>query len=101
MIVQPQDLVTPSQFGAVCGVPAGTVRSWISRKRIQPVGRIGPYNVYDFLELADLEREMRAPDEAGDSVLDADDEPPLSALDQLHDDLAPRPVRPDAVVAYA
>ncbi|GIH70324.1 MerR family transcriptional regulator [Sphaerimonospora thailandensis] len=58
--MQPHDVVTPSKAAAIFGIPAGTLRSWIHRKGIQPLGKIGPYNAYNYQELADLEREMRA-----------------------------------------
>ncbi|GGK61555.1 hypothetical protein Sme01_03320 [Sphaerisporangium melleum] len=59
--IAPEDVVTPSQAAARLGVPAGTVRSWISRNRdrVQPIGTIGRYNVYDYRVLARIEVEMR------------------------------------------
>jgi hypothetical protein len=57
---QPHDVVTPSQAAEIFGVPAGTVRSWISRRKLRPLGRIGRYNRYDYRELAEIERDMRA-----------------------------------------
>ncbi len=53
------DAVTPSQAAARLDIPAGTVRSWISRRGIKPIGTIGRYNVYDYRELARVEAEMR------------------------------------------
>lgn len=57
---QPHDVVTPGEAAAIFGVPAGTVRSWISRRGLKPLGRIGRYNRYDYRELAEIERDMRA-----------------------------------------
>lgn len=63
--IDPSEVVTPSQAAARFGVPAGTVRSWISRRRIKPIGAIGRYNVYDYRVLAKVEFEMNyQPDEA-------------------------------------
>ncbi|MCW2768187.1 MAG: hypothetical protein JWO11_4146 [Nocardioides sp.] len=59
VIMQARDVVTPSEAAAVFGIPAATVRSWIRRKNIRPLGKIGPYNRYDYQELAELERDMR------------------------------------------
>ncbi len=53
------DVVTPSQAARRFDCPAGTVRSWISRKGIKPIGAIGRYNVYDYRELAQIEALMR------------------------------------------
>jgi DNA-binding transcriptional MerR regulator len=57
---QPHDVVTPSQAAELFGVPASTVRSWIRRRKVQPLGAIGRYNRYDYRELAEIERDMRA-----------------------------------------
>ncbi|MFF5206009.1 MerR family transcriptional regulator [Streptosporangium sp. NPDC000396] len=57
---QPHDVVTPTQVAREWGIPAGTVRSWISRAGLEPLGRIGRYNVYDYRQLAELERAHHA-----------------------------------------
>jgi hypothetical protein len=57
---QPHDVVTPSQAAEIFGVPASTVRTWIARRGVKPLGKIGRYNRYDFRELAEIERDMRA-----------------------------------------
>jgi hypothetical protein len=57
---EPHDVVTPTQAAEIFGVPASTVRSWIRRRSVQPLGRIGRYNRYDYRELAAIERDMRA-----------------------------------------
>lgn len=57
---QPRDVVTPTQAAEIFGVPASTVRSWIRRRQLKPLGAIGRYNRYDYRELAEIERDMRA-----------------------------------------
>ncbi|MDH2424774.1 helix-turn-helix domain-containing protein [Sphaerisporangium sp. TRM90804] len=58
--IDPSEVVTPSQAAARLGVPASTVRTWISRRDdVQPLGTIGRYNVYDYRVLARVEAEMR------------------------------------------
>ncbi len=57
--IDPSEVVTPSQAAKMWDIPAGTVRSWISRRGIKPIGTIGRYNVYDYRELARVEAEMR------------------------------------------
>lgn len=57
--MRPEDIVTPTQAARLFGVPAPTVRSWIHRAGLKPLGKIGPYNVYDPQALAALERDMR------------------------------------------
>ncbi len=57
--VPPEEVVTPTQAAERLGVPASTVRSWISRRGIEPLGAIGRYNVYDYRVLARVEAEMR------------------------------------------
>lgn len=57
--IAPEEVVTPTQAAERLGVPAGTVRSWISRRGIEPLGAIGRYNVYDYRAIARVEAEMR------------------------------------------
>ncbi len=57
--LDPSDVVTPSQAAKRLDVPPGTVSSWISRKGVEPIGRLGRYNVYDYRELAQIEALMR------------------------------------------
>lgn len=57
---QPHDVVTPTQAAEMFGVPPSTVRSWIRRRKLEPLGRIGRYNRYDYRQLAEIERDMRA-----------------------------------------
>lgn len=55
MTLDPCDVVTPSTAAKRLGIPAGTVRSWISRYRIEPLGKIGRVNVYNYIDIARIE----------------------------------------------
>lgn len=57
--MHPHDVVTPTEAAAILGVPPGTLRSWIHRRGIQPLGKIGRYNRYNYQDLAELEHDMR------------------------------------------
>jgi hypothetical protein len=50
--LHPDDLVTPGKAAQILGVPGGTLRSWIHRNQVEPLGKIGRWHVYDFNELA-------------------------------------------------
>lgn len=52
-------VVTPAEAAARLGKPASTVRVWIMRYQIEPVGVIKGRNVYDYRELAQIEAKMR------------------------------------------
>jgi hypothetical protein len=59
------DLVTPARFASqVPGLTANQVSTWIRRsegilgRKVEPLGRLGPYETYDWNDLAALEREM-------------------------------------------
>lgn len=59
------DLVTPRRFASqVPGLTAAQVSTWIRRsesiigRKVEPVGHLGPYETYDWNDLAALEREM-------------------------------------------
>lgn len=69
--IDPSEVVTPTQAAARFGVPPGTVRSWISRRKIKPLGQIGRYNVYDYRDLAKVECEMRYRPGVGEVVGEA------------------------------
>jgi hypothetical protein len=53
--IEPGDIVTPTQAARLLGIPAETVRTWIHRYGIRPLGKIGRWNVYDFREIAAIE----------------------------------------------
>lgn len=59
--IEPDDLVTPKRAALLLGVPPGTVWSWISRYGIEPVGKAGRWNVYDYREIAAIEARSRQP----------------------------------------
>lgn len=59
------DLVTPARFASqVPGLTAAQVSQWIRRSgriigsKVEPLGHLGPYETYDWNDLAALEREM-------------------------------------------
>ena len=53
--IEPEDIVTPTQAAKHLGVPASTVRTWIERNDVEPLGKIGRWNVYDYREIAAIE----------------------------------------------
>ena len=57
--MEPDDLVTPGQAAELLGVPANRVRVWIWRYQIEPLGRVGRWNVYDYREIAAIEARSR------------------------------------------
>lgn len=62
--LEASDLVTSAAFADQCGIPRPRVRKWIEHspriigRKVEPVGSTR-YPVYDWLDLAALEREMR------------------------------------------
>jgi hypothetical protein len=68
--LEPDDLVTPAQAGRILGVPASTVRTWIERsesitgRKIEPLGTLGRWPVYDFNEIAAVDAALRRKREA-------------------------------------
>jgi hypothetical protein len=63
--LEPGDLVTPTAFATLTGVPASTVRTWIQRsteilgRKVEPLGTLGRWPAYDYNDLAALEAAMR------------------------------------------
>lgn len=59
--LEPDDLVTPTAAAALLRRPASTIRTWIERYGIQPLGRPpgSRWDVYDFRELAAVDARMR------------------------------------------
>jgi len=70
LTLEPDDLVTPAQFGRITGVPASTVRTWIERspaiigRKIEPLGTLGRWPAYDYNDLAAVDAAMRRKREA-------------------------------------
>jgi hypothetical protein len=69
--IEPDDLVTPTQFGEITGVPPSTVRTWIERsesiigRKIEPLGQLGRWPAYDYNDLAAVDAAMRRKRERG------------------------------------
>lgn len=57
--IEPGDLVTPRQAAELLDIPVGTVSSWINRYGIEPIGRLGRWNVYDYREIAVIDARKR------------------------------------------
>jgi hypothetical protein len=62
--LEADDLVTPAQAGELLGVPAGTVRQWILRNGIEPLGQLGRWPAYDYNEIAAVDARLRRKREA-------------------------------------
>jgi hypothetical protein len=58
--IEPGDLVTPAQAGALLGIPASTVRTWIQRYQVERIGMVGRWPVYDYREIAVIEARKSA-----------------------------------------
>lgn len=63
--LEPDDLVTPARGAELLGVDPSTLRTWIQRsqdilgRKVEPLGTLGRWPVYDFNDLAALDAEMR------------------------------------------
>src|SRR6185437_784273 len=63
--LEPYDLVTPARGAQLLGVDPSTMRTWIQRaeqivgRKVEPLGSLGRWPVYDFNDLAALDAEMR------------------------------------------
>jgi hypothetical protein len=57
--LEPDDLVTPTAAAVLLGVPASTVRTWIERNDIRPLGQLGRWPAYDFNDLATVDARLR------------------------------------------
>lgn len=57
--LEPDDLVTPARAAELLGVDANLVRVWIHRHRIEPLGSLGRWPVYDFNDIAAVDAAMR------------------------------------------
>ena len=50
--LEPDDLVTPAEAGAILRVPPSTVRTWIERHGLERLGMKGRWPAYDFRDIA-------------------------------------------------
>ena len=66
--MEPDDLVTPARAAGLLGVPAGTVRQWILRNGIEPLGVIGRWPAYDYNEIAAVDARLRRKREAREAA---------------------------------
>jgi hypothetical protein len=57
--IEADDLVTPAQAARLLRVPANRVRVWISRYGVEPLGKLGRWNAYDYRELARIDADLR------------------------------------------
>jgi hypothetical protein len=57
--LHPDDLVTPTRAARILGVPPSTVRTWIDRNGIEPLGQLGRWPAYDYNEIAKVAARMR------------------------------------------
>ena len=62
--LEADDLVTPAQAAELLGVKPGTVRQWILRNGIEPLGTPGRWPVYDYNEIAAVDAALRRKREA-------------------------------------
>ena len=66
--LEPDDLVTPARAAQLLGVKPGTVRQWILRHGIEPLGALGRWQVYDFNEIAAVDAALRRKREAREAA---------------------------------
>lgn len=64
--LEPEDIMTPAQIGRVLGIPASTVSTWIHRYGIEPLGKLGRWDVYDYNDIAAVDARLRREREARD-----------------------------------
>jgi hypothetical protein len=57
--LHPDDLVTPTRAGQQLGVKPSTVRTWIERYGIEPLGHLGRWPAYDFNDIAAVQAKRR------------------------------------------
>ncbi len=57
--LEPDDLVTPARAGSLLGVPPSTVRTWISRYGLEPLGCLGRWPAYDYRDIAAVDARLR------------------------------------------
>jgi hypothetical protein len=64
LTLEPDDLMTPVQISRTLDVPASTVRTWIDRYGIEPLGTLGRWPAYDYDEIAAIDAALRRKREA-------------------------------------
>jgi|ERR1019366_4689667 hypothetical protein len=62
--LEADDLVTPARAAELLGVEPNLVRVWIHRHRIEPLGTLGRWPVYDYNAIAAVDASMRRKREA-------------------------------------
>jgi hypothetical protein len=62
--LEPDDLVTPASAALILGVPASTVRTWIDRYGIEPLGVLSRWPAYDYNDIAAVDARLRRKREA-------------------------------------
>jgi DNA-binding transcriptional MerR regulator len=62
--LEAEDIVLPTAAARRLGVPASTIRTWIHRYGVEPLGTIGRWQVYDFRDIAVIEAGLRGGREA-------------------------------------
>jgi hypothetical protein len=57
--IEPDDVVTPREAGRRLEIDPRTISVWIHRYGLQPLGKLGRWNAYDFREIAAIEAALR------------------------------------------
>jgi hypothetical protein len=57
--LEPDDIVTPGQAAELLDLDPNLVRVWIHRHGIEPLGKLGRWQVYDFNDIAAIELSHR------------------------------------------
>lgn len=81
--LEADDLVTPTQAGRLLGIPGGTVRQWILRYHLEPLGTLGRWPAYDYNDIAAVDARLRRKREAQPAALHRPREGGVSALVRL------------------
>lgn len=93
-----QVLVSGAVAARAVGVAPSTIRSWVARKHLQPVGRNGAFPVFDLDDVFEAERRIRTEPRRRVPSTPAHDAPPCVALTSAGRD-CPRRSVPDAPVS--
>lgn len=68
LTLEPDDLVTPAQAAELLGRDPNTVRVWIHRYGIEPLGSDGRWLRYDYNEIAAVDARLRRKREAREAA---------------------------------